>query len=121
MAESPNRKQSTERLISLRGEQFISKLSQIGTQITKEELERLKFLCVELIPDGEREKIKTAEMCFEKLRKLKKLSQDDNTFLVKLLQDIGRLDLAIELEQWSLNENTKEVFTCRVTYLEFSF
>ncbi|XP_028518386.1 uncharacterized protein LOC110250398 isoform X2 [Exaiptasia diaphana] len=49
-------------------------------------------------------------MFFEKLQKLKKLSLDDKTVLVNLLRQIGRDDLASELESWKcLNENAKEI------------
>ena len=93
-------------------DRFREKLIDIAARITEEDLKKLKYGCKDIIPDGKREKITSAEALFEELQKRKKLSLNNRTFVVQLFRLIGFLTLADELENWEdLDRKLTEVFT----------
>lgn len=83
-----------------RDNNFRLKLAKVASHLDVEKLERLKFLCADLIPAGDREKIKTPEQLFLELEQRKKIAPNKLTFLVDCLVDIGRKDLADDLKNY---------------------
>ena len=81
-----------------RNQHFRLKLAQIASKIQKEKLERLKFLCKDFIPDGDREKISSPEQPFIELEYRRKLAPNRFKFLRQCLKHVGRHDLAYELK-----------------------
>lgn len=77
-------------------ERFRLKLSEIASNLSADKLEKLKFLCE--IPSGEAEKISNAEQLFLVLEHGQTITPHRLDFLGKCLEQIGRKDLAAELE-----------------------
>ena len=89
-------------------EHFRLKLAEVASKIQKEDLERLKFLCTDFIPDGDREKISSPEQLFIQLEHRRKLAPNRLAFLQKCLQQIGRHDLTYELNENAFEHHRKE-------------
>ena len=79
-------------------ELFRLKLTEIASKIEKEKLERLKFLCKDFIPDGDRENISSPVQLLTELEHRRKLAPNHLQFLRKCLEQVGRDDLAYEME-----------------------
>ena len=79
---------------------FRQKLSEIASQLDVEKFTRLKYLCVDHIPDGDREKINTAEKLFLELEQRTVIAPNDLRFLIDCLEKVGRKDLADDLKNY---------------------
>lgn len=66
----------------------------ISENITASDLEKLKFLCLDFIPDGELETIDSALKLFKALERRSKLAENDLTFLCYLLTNVNCLRLS---------------------------
>ncbi|KAJ7983393.1 hypothetical protein DPEC_G00379240 [Dallia pectoralis] len=73
---------------------FNGALMKISQELTQEQLEKMKFRCIEDIPKSIREKATKGFELFSVLMERNKLGPDNTDFVVSLLTDIGRLDLA---------------------------
>ncbi|XP_068744239.1 uncharacterized protein [Montipora capricornis] len=69
-------------------------LLRISENITASDLEKLKFLCLDFIPDGELETIDSALKLFKALERRSKLAENDLTFLCYLLTNVNCLRLS---------------------------
>lgn len=72
---------------------FSTLLSKIGEQLNSEELDALKFLSHDHIPQQNQEPILNAHMLFQRLQEKNVLVEGDLSFLKELLFQINRLDL----------------------------
>ena len=79
---------------------FRLKLSEIASKLGEEKFERLKFLCTDHIPDGDREKIRTSEELFLELEQRTVIAPNHLEFLIKWLGEVGRKDLADDLKNY---------------------
>lgn len=77
---------------------FRLNLAEIASKLSEENLEKLKFLCSDVIPAGDNEKVLTPEHLFRELEQRQKIAPNRLDFLHKCLQKIGRDDLAAELK-----------------------
>ncbi|KAK6274336.1 hypothetical protein J4Q44_G00392630 [Coregonus suidteri] len=73
---------------------FNSFLLKISCELVGDQLEKMKFLCLKEIGKNRLEKITSGLQLFTVLEERNKLGPDNTEFLVSLLTDIGRLDLA---------------------------
>ena len=74
-------------------------LVNIADEITKEELEEMKFLCARqnnnnYLPLGKLDAIENQREFLDFLRQQGKIRQDDLSYLEWLLRTVGRIDLA---------------------------
>lgn len=100
---------------------FRLKLAEIASKIEKEKLERLKFLCTHLIPDGDREKISSPERLFTELEHRRELAPNRLIFLQKCLEQVGRHDLAYELKAFDWEGGKKiDFMLCQSTAAKFT-
>ena len=72
-------------------------LKAIHDELTSHDLKSLKFLCLDIIPPGQSEKIKTSLDLFQKLESLKKIHPTDLLFVGRLLELISRRDIIHKL------------------------
>ncbi|XP_013981936.1 FAS-associated death domain protein [Salmo salar] len=76
---------------------FNSVLLKISGELVGDQLEKMKFLCIKEIGKNRLEKMTSGLQLFTVLMERNKLGPDNTVFLVSLLTDIGRLDLADKL------------------------
>lgn len=81
-------------------ESFRLKLNEIASELKAENLERLKYLCQDLVPLGDLEKIKTPEQLFLELEQRKEITPNRTEFLSNRLEKIGRQDLSDDLKDY---------------------
>ena len=79
--------------------EFDAFLVNIADEITKEELEEMKFLCARqnnnnYLPLGKLDAIENQREFLDFLRQHGKIRQDDMSYLKWLLRTVGRIDLA---------------------------
>ena len=79
--------------------EFDAFLVNIADEITKEELEKMKFLCARqnnnnYLPLGKLDAIENLREFLDFLRQQGKIRQDDLSYLEWLLRTVGRIDLA---------------------------
>ena len=79
--------------------EFDAFLVNIADEITKEELEKMKFLCARqnnnnYLPLGKLDAIENQREFLDFLRQHGKIRQDDMSYLEWLLRNVGRIDLA---------------------------
>ena len=88
------------------------KLATIASLLEKEQLERLKYLCKDRIPDGDRERIKTPEQLLLELEQRQVITPNSLQFLIDSLENIGRKDLAENLRNFEglKREEGKDTF-----------
>ena len=79
---------------------FRLKLSEIASKLEEEKFIKLKYLCADCIPDGDREKISTAEELFLELEQRTVVAPNHFKFLVDCLGNVGRKDLANDLKNY---------------------
>ncbi|XP_054978001.1 caspase-8 [Sorex araneus] len=84
---------------------FSSRLYSIGEELGSEDLDSLKFLCNDFIPQRQQEPIKDALMLFQRLQEKRMLEEDNMFFLKELLFQIKRFDLLIKF----LHTNPKDL------------
>ncbi|KAM3918736.1 FAS-associated death domain protein [Leptodactylus fuscus] len=75
-------------------------LLKISDSLSQKELEDMKFLCQGPIVRKKMESITSPIHLFRQLQELVLISEDDLSFLVKLLNNIKRYDLAQEVENF---------------------
>ncbi|XP_033484412.1 FAS-associated death domain protein [Epinephelus lanceolatus] len=89
--------------------QFNSVLLEISNQLSAEQLDKLKFLCRDMIGKRDLEKINTGIRLFQLLSERGKLSADNTEWLCQLLVEIKRQDLSDKLNnsesQAGFNDN----------------
>ena len=69
------------------------KLLKVSQHITQNDLEMLKFLCKEIVPAGQLEKITSPIKFLTKLEELDLIRAEDMSFLEQVLEVIGKLHL----------------------------
>lgn len=79
---------------------FRLKLTSIASLLGTEQLERLKYLCQDDIPHGDRERIKTPEQLFLELEQRQVITPNSLQFLIDCLENVGRKDLAEDLRNF---------------------
>ena len=79
---------------------FRLKLSEIASKLDEEKFERLKFLCADLIPQGDREKLRNPEQLFLELEQRTEVAPNRLQFLINCLEKVGRKDLADDLKNY---------------------
>ena len=79
---------------------FRLKLSEIASKLDEEKFTRLKFLCADCIPDGDREKISTPGELFLELEQRTVIAPNQLGFLIHCLGNVGRKDLADDLKNY---------------------
>lgn len=73
-------------------------LHEIASKLTEENLRQLKFLCSDVIPARDNERVLTPQDLFTKLEQRRKIAPNRLDFLHECLQEIGRDDLATDLK-----------------------
>ncbi|XP_019626565.1 PREDICTED: protein lin-41-like [Branchiostoma belcheri] len=68
-------------------------LHRISEALTTEEVNLLKFYCIEYIPKGRAEKLERAIDVFQKPQELDKINQENLNFLEEILERMGRSNL----------------------------
>ncbi|KAL9959179.1 hypothetical protein ACROYT_G036273 [Oculina patagonica] len=88
------------------------RLLEIAKSLISSDLDDLKFLCKDLIPAGEGEKITRPLEFFDRLEQLNLLSENNLGFLAEKLTDIKRIDLSCKLigftQDFALNKQQEE-------------
>ena len=69
-------------------------------KLDEEKFTKLKFLCADCIPDGDREKIRTSEALFLELEQRTVIAPNHLEFLIQCLENVGRKDLADDLKNY---------------------
>lgn len=88
---------------------YRKKLKQISDDLTSGEVGQLKGLTADRIPAGRRETISTAQKLFDSLENLGLLKIDNQDYLIRLLQQIGRNDIINKHNlQWSGKESLEK-------------
>lgn len=81
-------------------ENFRLKLTEVASKLDTEKLERLKYLCSDSIPAGDREKITTPEQLFLELEQRKEVAPNNLKFLIDCLVHVGRKDLSDDIKSY---------------------
>lgn len=81
--------------------EFREMLAKIGRRVDNESLEDLKYQCRDVIGPGRLERVNTTQGLFELLEERDELNMDDVTFLLKILQNVGRIDLCKVVKDYS--------------------
>lgn len=79
---------------------FNAILLEISNQLTKDQLEGIKFLCRDVVGKREQEKIDSGSKLFQSLTERGKLGVDNKEYLCRLLQEIQRHDLSDKLKHF---------------------
>lgn len=80
--------------------EFNAILLEISNQLTKDQLEKIKFLCKDVVGKREQENIDTGSKLFQSLTEKSKLGVDNKEYLCRLLQGIQRHDLSDKLKHF---------------------
>lgn len=97
---------------------FEATLVTISDEILKDELNKMLFLLSEVIPGRKREEITEAYQVFAYLKARGLIEVNKVTYLVNLLKDIKRDDLAKKLDYY--NSNEVKTYKCIVVGESFS-
>ena len=76
---------------------YTSLLLELSNSLTTANLQKLKFLCVDVIPTGRLERINRGIELFGALEQLDMLSQENRDFLASKLIAVNRNDLRNKL------------------------
>lgn len=85
--------------------EFDTFLGDIAREITKEELDKMKFLCARqynnnnYLPRGELDAIERQHEFLRFLSQEEKICQEDVSYLVWLLRTVGCIELAVSIEK----------------------
>ena len=84
--------------------EFDTFLGDIAREITKEELDKMKFLCARqynnnYLPRGELDAIERQHEFLRFLSQEEKICQEDVSYLVWLLRTVGCIKVAVSIEQ----------------------
>lgn len=90
-------------------ERFRLKLGEIASQIESHRLERFKFLCKDLIPEGDMERISSPDALFIELEHRMLLGPNQVEFVRQCLIQVGRNDLAFELMAFDEKRGGKKI------------
>ncbi|XP_072278186.1 FAS-associated death domain protein [Pyxicephalus adspersus] len=82
----------------------------ISRKLSEANLNDMKFLCKEKIPRKKMETITSPTELFTKLQELAEMSKDNLTFLIELLQQAHRNDLADEVKGYQCPPSRVETF-----------
>lgn len=80
-------------------------LLEISHQIRTDELEDMKFLCVDFIPDSKREDTKATLHFFRELEMQNRLGIDNLEWLISMLKHLKREDLVLKLTGFQVQRN----------------
>lgn len=84
---------------------FREMLAKIGRRIDDDSLEELKYQCRDVIGPGRLERVNTTQGLFELLEERDEIYMDDVGFLMKILQNVGRIDLHKIVKDYSLSKS----------------
>lgn len=102
--------------------EFREMLAKIGRRIDDDSLEDLKYQCRDIIGPGRLEKVSATQGLFEVLEERDELNMDDVTFLLKILQNVGRIDLYKVVKDYSLSRSRSSMLEpsepCASSYIE---
>lgn len=87
-----------------------SYLLRISEDITKEQLEEMKYLCMDCISEGKLETITSPLQLFKELERLKKMDIDNLSFLRELLENVRCLELAGRVNDLNLRRELELLF-----------
>ena len=77
---------------------FRSSLKSIADRLSSGDIESMSFMCEEIVPLSELEKVKNGIQLFSILQRLNKISEGDTDFLRKLLNSVGKEHLMKRLD-----------------------
>ena len=83
---------------------FKSRLMTISTQLTKEDLDNMKFVLEDFLPKGKLQNVQKPHELFSLMIEAGLLSEDNLSRLAEVLKSAGRLDLSNELLQVALSQ-----------------
>ncbi|KAG8558893.1 hypothetical protein GDO81_017178 [Engystomops pustulosus] len=89
---------------------FNSKLYKIDSELTQEDLESLKFLCLDLLPNKRLLAIKSNLDLFQELEKQSLIEESSYGLLAELLYIIGQHSLLkiLDTNKWAVRDTLKE-------------
>ena len=74
-------------------------LNSISNQLSRQNLEDMKFVCKDHVPVSKMERVRSALDLFQALEERGKMSFSDTAFLVQVLLSVGRSNLVPELQR----------------------
>ncbi|XP_035508205.1 FAS-associated death domain protein [Morone saxatilis] len=89
--------------------QFNALLLEISNQLSSEQLDKLKFLCRDLVGKRDLEKTDTGRRLFQILTERGRLAPDNTEYLCRLLTEIHREDIAEKLSRFECPPGCPEV------------
>ena len=92
-----------------RTEKFRQTLMTISKHMSSEILVNLKFMCQDVVPAGDMEKIKSALDFFQALEKYGKISSENSDYLFTILERVGGTKLAKILRPFCSDEANQEM------------
>ena len=90
-------------------EKFRQTLMTMSKHIGSEVLTSLKFMCLDVVPAGDMEKIKNALDFFQALEKHGKISAENSDYLFTILEHVGATKLAKKLGPFCSNDAYQEL------------
>lgn len=81
----------------------------ISKHMSSEVLTSLKFMCQDVVPAGDMEKIKNVLDFFQVLEKHGKICAENSDYLFKILEDVGATKLAKKLGPFCSNDTYQEL------------
>jgi len=79
--------------------EFNRLLLEIADEITKDQLDKMKFLCEDDLPKGRLDSIENPREFLNFVRMRGKIGPDDLSYVVSLLEDIGNIRLADKVKE----------------------
>lgn len=86
---------------------FRSFLLRLSSDITKEKLEQIKYLCFDDIPERDLENISSPLQLFKVLERRQMIGIDNLSFLRKLLSDVMCLSLVTNVDDFTSRREVK--------------
>lgn len=100
---------------------FRQELALIASELHKDDIKNLKFLCEPSVPKKFLANFKTGLEIFEALDKSRLLSENNVSYLANIFHLIGRIDLAKRLEsKWASNSQETNSSICPFRILLFN-
>jgi len=92
---------ANQHVVDLEQRSFRQLLIDLSDGLTRNELETLKFFCIDIVPTARREDIETPIQLWEAVMEKGRMSLSDTTFLQELIKAIHRNDLLDKVIQYT--------------------